>query len=324
MAKMKLPLIAGLLVAFLAGLAIAEFAHRDSVRAAVEAEQASSKATSLSGVDTANDVGVVAASTASQVDDNAIPLRWQNELDFLREELDAARQERARLVTELSALSKRFDGLDPASLNDPVDASREVGGDVAGDDFVPGNPEFEEAKERAHRGRFDEPTIEEQEQHLVAAGLDAQTATDLLRRADRDQLARLELIDQATREGWRDSEQFDTRLDALDAEKVDFRSELGDDAYDRYLFEAGRNNRVGIASVISGSAAEAAGLNVGDVVLSYADNRIFGLRELQGATREGTRGEYIQVTALRNGEVFALEVPRGPLGVTLTGIRTAP
>jgi len=97
------------------------------------------------------------------------------------------------------------------------------------------------------------------------------------------------------------------------------------DGWDRYLFEAGRRNRVSIASIIPGSAAETAGLQVGDQVLAYADTRVFVPNDLQQATQSGARGEAVALTVRRAGGFNqTLNVVRGPLGVTLARERSEP
>jgi hypothetical protein len=160
-------------------------------------------------------------------------------------------------------------------------------------------------------------TGQERVESLVAAGIDEQSARDLQTRRDQQQLARLELFDEAAREGWSDSEQLQQRLTELDAGRVDLRDELGDDAFDRFLYESGDANRVNIASVITGSAAEIAGLDTGDLIVSYDNQRIFRVHDLQQATREGSRGQYVQILFDRGGQFLSADLPRGPLGVTL-------
>ena len=171
---------------------------------------------------------------------------------------------------------------------------------------------FRDSNRRAQR-----QSGQERVESLIAAGVDEQTAANIQARRDQQQLARLELIDQAAREGWSDSDQLQQRLSELNAERVDLRDELGDDAYDRYLYESGDANRVSIASIINGSAADTAGLEVDDSIISYDNQRIFRVRELQEATRSGTKGEYVQVFFDRNGQYLSTNIPRGPLGVTL-------
>ncbi|MEE9320279.1 MAG: PDZ domain-containing protein [Granulosicoccus sp.] len=167
-------------------------------------------------------------------------------------------------------------------------------------------------------------SAEQRFESLIAAGLDVQTAQAFTERKDQFMLSRLELVDEATRDDWLDSEAFDDRLEELESEQVSERDELGDEGYDRYLYELGRANRVGIASVITGSAAEGAGLEAGDIVLSYANKRIFNMHDLQDATRAGNRGEYVPLALVRNDEPMIVDIPRGPMGVTLSSIRIRP
>lgn len=159
---------------------------------------------------------------------------------------------------------------------------------------------------------------------LVAAGVDPLNAEAYQAQEDQYQLARLDLIDLAEREGWRESDEFSRQIGQLEEQQPDLRSEIGDSAYDRFLFEAGRNNRVIVRSIISNSAAELAGVAVGDTIISYDLKRVFFVRELQNATREGRRGESTSITVVRDEQQTTLEVPRGPLGVTLGRARREP
>ncbi len=272
-------------------------------------------------------------------------VQWQNELEFLREEANVARADRIQLADELDAaqtarmqLEKQVqqlsDQLQTLALND----SNAIADSIGTGDSPLNQAEFNAIHEPAGisstsdanagsfslRNRFGTQTPDEQLTSLVAAGVGRGAAEDIQYRQDQLQLARLELYDQATREGWQDSEQFADRLNELDDQAVDLRTEIGETDYDRYLFEAGRNNRVVIESVINGSAAQNAGLLSGDLIISYANRRMFTLRELQSATREGSRGEAVQLNVQRGREFLALDIPRGPLGVTLSGIRLAP
>jgi len=156
-------------------------------------------------------------------------------------------------------------------------------------------------------------------QSLIAAGVDPSVASNIKQADDQWTLKRLDLIDQASRNGTRGSDQFREEIRKLREERPDMRSQLGDDEYDRYLFASGQSNRVRISNIIDGSAAQIAGMQVDDIVLSYAGNRVFGMRELQRATREGVKGEPIVVTVDRQGEAYSLSIVRGPLGVSLSG-----
>ena len=59
-------------------------------------------------------------------------------------------------------------------------------------------------------------------------------------------------------------------------------------------------------------------------LLSYDNERMFNWNELQAATAKGERGEYVNVTVLRNGQLVNLWMPRGPLGVRLGAARVKP
>ena len=158
---------------------------------------------------------------------------------------------------------------------------------------------------------------------LVAAGIEPQTAEDLASRLDERTLQLLNLRDQATREDWVGSERFRDEQSAL-RDSINLRDEVGDSAWDAYLYASGQNNRVGIASIINGSAASNAGVQVGDVIVTYATERIYTVRELQSATRAGERGEAVILQVRRAGTLLDVSVVRGPLGVTLTAGRENP
>jgi len=243
--------------------------------------------------------------------------------EAVRDAFEMAEAERSQLAGTVLALSRRAEALEMRLTTlvaaPPVESTADSGlpSDESGGGVVVDEPTGDPGDDDRELG--DEPP-----DSLVAAGVDPASAADIRRRRDEFQLARLELIDRATREGWADSDRLGDGLEELDERRPDLRDELGDDAYDRYLFEEGGRNRVGIASVISGSAADVAGLVPGDVLLSYAGARVFRSRELQAATRAGERGEYVQIGVLRGGEIVAVDVPRGPLGVTLEGLRRPP
>ena len=79
-----------------------------------------------------------------------------------------------------------------------------------------------------------------------------------------------------------------------------------------------------IESIIPGSVAEAAGVQVGDLIMSYADTRIYRVADVQETTRGGSRGESVEIMLEREGQSVSLSVPRGPLGVSLDGLRISP
>ena len=152
---------------------------------------------------------------------------------------------------------------------------------------------------------------------LVDAGIDRGQADYILQRQGELDMQRLELRDQAIREGNLGGKQYIDALRALDRNKPKLRDEVGDDVYDRYLYAMGQHNRVVVTSVIPGSAADQAGIREGDMILNYGDSRVFTWPELRQATTEGYRGEYITLNVQRGQQILSMLVPRGPLGVRM-------
>jgi S1-C subfamily serine protease len=132
------------------------------------------------------------------------------------------------------------------------------------------------------------------------------------------------LRNQATREQWLDSPRFAQELAQIEAQRTSVREQIGDDAYDRYLFALGNPNRVRVEEVLLDSEAAQVGLQAGDMILRYGDSRIFAPDELVTGTHSGTAGEAVQLDIIRNGERFQVEVPRGPLGLHVAATRGAP
>jgi C-terminal processing protease CtpA/Prc len=160
--------------------------------------------------------------------------------------------------------------------------------------------------------------------NLVTAGIDAELAADIVRRRNEIDLKLLELRDRAKREGYMGTERYADELNDLRTQNISLRDEIGDEYYDKYLFASGQSNRVRVASVMIGSPAEQAGMKKGDIILNYNDRRMFNWNELQDATSRGERGEYVNVSVLRNDQLFNLWIPRGPLGIRLGSARIKP
>ncbi len=97
-----------------------------------------------------------------------------------------------------------------------------------------------------------------------------------------------------------------------------YRTELGDEAYDFMLYAGSEANRVGVANVMHASPAQVAGLQPGDIILSYAGERLFAPSDLVRATIEAEPGGTVPVVVLRGGEEYWFSVPAGPLGVAIT------
>jgi C-terminal processing protease CtpA/Prc len=160
--------------------------------------------------------------------------------------------------------------------------------------------------------------------NLIRGGIDSSLAEDIVRRKNSIELKRLELQDRATRDNYLNTQKYFDELEEINIQDITLREELGDERYDEYLFTSKQNNRIRISSIMLGSAAEQAGIQKGDIVLSYDNNRMFSWQELKDATSEGQLGEYVSISIYRNGEIYSFSVPRGPLGMQLGATRLEP
>lgn len=154
---------------------------------------------------------------------------------------------------------------------------------------------------------------------LVAAGFHRQDVERFRARLDEIELKRLHLRDRATRESWIETPRYLQESQALFGEMVGLRTEFDDALYDWVLYSTGHPNRVAVQGVVSGSAAESAGLQPGDVIVRYDDRLVLNAGELRDATTEGRSGELVAIEVQREGEPEARRVfvPRGPIGVSL-------
>jgi hypothetical protein len=220
------------------------------------------------------------------------------EVAALRAALDEEREARRALAGEVQGLREELERL---AVIPPVD-----------------EPPREEAPPRPHPHEakllFDEPG-------LLAEGVPVEVATRLRERFDESRMDELYLRDEATREGWLRTPRYREELRDL---RVGLREEIGDEDYDLMLYATGQHNRVVIRDVLQGSPALQAGFRAGDVVYSYDSQRIFDRSELLKATTEGKAGATVAIEVLRDGEGQIFYLPRGPIGISMGGTRSAP
>jgi membrane-associated protease RseP (regulator of RpoE activity) len=238
----------------------------------------------------------------------------QRRLSRLEAQLAEAAAERRRFGEQLAALEMQLAG--QRSAADDA-ATAPIAGALSGPPVAP-------AGAPANASPIDDGTLSAMERALSAAGLDAATVADVKRRQDESTMAEIYLRDRAAREGWLDSPRFAAELAAIQAQHTPLRSEIGDEAYDRYLFALGQSNRVRVEDVLQPSPAAQAGLQPGDLIMRYGETRLFAPSELVDETRSGTAGEAVPLEILRNGTRLEVEVPRGPLGLRIAAAQAAP
>ncbi len=167
-------------------------------------------------------------------------------------------------------------------------------------------------------------TPAEQRDALIGAGVTPEVADDILWRSSQLSLARLDLYDEASRDGWLGTARYREELRNLNEQRVSIEDEIGGDAYDRYLYETGQPNRVAVQSVLAGSVGEDSGLMPGDIIERYGDVQVLDYQDLRAATTAGERGELVSVSVVRDGQRLEVVLPRGPIGIGLDATRLDP
>lgn len=255
------------------------------------------------------------AGAFGRLDESAYHADIERRLKRLEAGFAEAAAERHRLGAQLAAMG--------APLTAPHSSADETASARAIASSPPAAPEAP-TDAAATASAVDDGKGSAMERALSAAGLDAATVADIKRRHDESTMTEIYLRDRATREGWLESPRFAAEMAAIEAERTPLRNEIGDDAYDRYLFALGQTNRVRIDDVLQQSPAAQAGLQAGDLIVRYGDTRLFAPNELVDETRSGTAGETVQLEIIRNGAHLEVEVPRGPLGLRVAATQGAP
>lgn len=154
------------------------------------------------------------------------------------------------------------------------------------------------------------------EGRLAASGFTPQQIENVRRRESEASMQQVELDDRARREGWANTYRYFEEFNSLTSALDNVRHDLGDDdTYDRYLFASGQPNRVSVGMVIETSPAEQAGLQQGDVIRSYAGERVFSTAQLTALRSGGVKGMPVIVEIIRGGELIQIWMPRGPMGI---------
>ncbi len=161
-------------------------------------------------------------------------------------------------------------------------------------------------------------------EHLEAVGVSPDAANDILRRISQQQFRALELTNLMRNGEPGERRKYAKELQGVNDHKISIRSELGDEQYDQYLAVSGQNNRVRVDAVMADSPAEVNGIQPGDVILHYGNERILEGNDVQMAIRKGSNGGFSNIEILRDGNRMNLMVPNGTLGVQLSGARIDP
>ncbi len=228
-------------------------------------------------------------------------------LAILESRLAEETERRASLEASIARLEDQLGGLTSNSSADesPDPASNEAIIVNAGVGEVRGPRGTRFAAMREQR------SPEYRQNQLIEAGFSPDQAQSLI---DREAQTRMDLMN-ASYEARRQGEPFNP-IEIQRAAQAALRTELGTDAYERYLEATGRPTSVSVFEVIDNSAGQAAGLQSGDEIVGYNGERVFSLDDLQALTIAGEPGESVAVDILRDDQPMQIYMPRGPLGIT--------
>lgn len=224
-------------------------------------------------------------------------------LEELERAVSEERQARLLLEEELLVLRDTVDALAPPGEREMLLAAT---ADV--EDRVPDDPR------RGRRGGRD--STELRIERLESAGFSPARAAWIVERESQRQFDMLKARHEVERGG-----DIQAYRDAAASYEQNFREELGDADYERYLEGTGRSTAVDVSSVMDASPARAAGLRPGDRILSYAGQRVYNMGDLNRLTLEGRAGEVVYVEIERDGMPMQIALPRGPVGITGGGRR---
>ncbi len=205
------------------------------------------------------------------------------------------------LSTELSTLQLRLEQIElQLTQHDKLLASLER------ESLSDGSELGENASTSLQSGESEITTPENQysagdKEAFIAAGLPSELAVNLETRFDEIELKRLYLRDQVRRDSG-NSDEIAQQRQRIDAEEEALVEEIGD-VYGNYLYLTGQTNQVSVDSVIGNSAAANGGIRDGDVIHSYADERIYNSFDLSSATAQGELGETVSVQVLRDEQI---------------------
>ncbi|TFH22210.1 MAG: PDZ domain-containing protein [Myxococcales bacterium] len=237
---------------------------------------------------------------------------------LLEEQLGTEQTRNAELRADVAWMATRLEAA-AAGVETLLESAAGQGPSVPEEARVATEPQARESGSRSDQSR-----AAAGENALLEAGFDPGEVDAYQARMADLQMDKLYLADRAAREGWIGTDRFREENQALAEELNGTREEFGDDLYDWSLYSSGRTNRVQVASVIGGSPAAAAGIESGDIILSYGEARILGFNDLQQRTREGSAGETARVEVARGDETVHVRVPRGPLGIHVQPTRMEP
>ena len=161
------------------------------------------------------------------------------------------------------------------------------------------------------------------QQGLLDSGMDNIQVSELKNFFEQQEMDRLYLRDQSIRESW-NRDQYREAMQLLGDEEAEFKNQIGESAYDAYLYATGRSNRVVVTNVLASAQAGTAGVLAGDHIIRYDNQRIYDQHDLREATTGGNISDTVALEIKRGGKTMQFYLVRGPLGIRMNSVSAAP
>lgn len=97
-------------------------------------------------------------------------------------------------------------------------------------------------------------------------------------------------------------------------------SQLGEGAYDGYLYATGQSNRL----IVSSTTNSETGIESGDRLHSLDGQRIYSTNDLKAGIASDQAADWLSLTVERNGEPVMLYIPRDNIGFRVERLRVNP
>ena len=231
---------------------------------------------------------------------------FEERIAALEEAVVEEREQRLRLEAEILNLKQTESNAAVEAVPANGRLAALIGEDGLPEDIQNIREQIEERRNAA-RGNTEERQLES----LVEAGFDEYQAEEIIRQTEEMQMAMLNARFEASQSG------EDFNAGEMQAQAVaEFRADLGEQDYERYLEATNQSTSIGVSNVLASSPAEIAGMQTGDEIVSYNGERVFNTNDLNRLTNSSDASGNVIVEVIRDGETISLSLPEGPIGIT--------
>lgn len=263
---------------------------------------------------------------SSDRQDTKIPTPFQNSDDVATDRMIEKNSETVQFAADINELKRLLQNEIRVrqELEQKVDALNrqlvDIGGDLQSSTAVVSNEQVSDEDDLdvliSNQGWFNE-------QAMIDSGMNSSQASELKLVFEQLEMERLYLRNQSIRESW-SSEKLTEAMQALESREDELKNQLGEAAYDAYLYASGQPNRVAVTNVLEHAQAGKAGIISGDYIVRYDNQRIHNWLDLRDATASGNISDTVALEVERDGETIQFYLARGPLGIRMNSVSIAP